>query len=140
MIVSWPAGIKVKGSKTNQIGHVMDFMATFIDVAAAKYPGEYNGNMITPLEGKSLAPLFSGRKIQGHDALFNEHEGSKYVRMQDWKLVVAGPNKKWQLYDLSKDYSELNDLASQYPAKVKELSGMWDKWAAEHHVLPKPSK
>ncbi|WP_285057157.1 arylsulfatase [Pedobacter ginsengisoli] len=140
MIVSWPAGIKAKGSKTAQIGHVMDFMATFIDVAGVKYPREYNGNAITPLEGKSLAPLFAGNKAPGHVALFNEHEGSKYVRVQNWKLVVAGPNKKWQLYDLSRDYSELNDLAAQYPDKVKELSEMWNEWAVKHHVLPKPSK
>jgi len=140
MIVSWPAGMKTKASKTDQVGHVMDFMATFIDVAGAKYPKEYNGNVITPLEGKSLAPLFSGKKVAGHNAFFNEHEGSKYVRQGDWKLVVAGPNKKWQLYNLSKDYSELNDLSAQYPDRVEQMSEMWQDWANKHHVLPKPAK
>lgn len=140
MIVSWPAGIKNKGSKTDHVGHVMDFMATFIDMAGVSYPKEFNGNNITPLEGVSLAGVFSGQKATSHQALFNEHEGSKYVRLADWKLVVAGPNKKWQLYNLATDKSELNDLAAQYPDKVKTLSAMWDDWASKHHVLPKPSK
>jgi arylsulfatase A-like enzyme len=51
---------------------------------------------------------------------------------------VAGPNKKWQLYNLSEDHSELNDISARYPEKVKQMSDMWDEWAARHHVLPKP--
>jgi arylsulfatase A-like enzyme len=64
VIISWPAGLKAKGSKTNHVGHVMDFMATFLEVAGAKYPEKYKGNSITPLEGKSFAPLFSGKSQQ----------------------------------------------------------------------------
>ncbi|WP_256004073.1 arylsulfatase [Pedobacter deserti] len=138
MIVSWPDGIKKKGSKSAQVGHVMDFMATFIDVTGAAYPKEYNGNMITPLAGKSLAPLFKGKKVEGHTVLCNEHEGSKYVRYNNWKLVVAGPDRKWQLYNMTDDPTELNNLASQHPDKVKAMSAMWDEWAKNHHVLPKP--
>ncbi|RZK82636.1 MAG: arylsulfatase [Pedobacter sp.] len=137
MIVSWPKGITQKGTMTDQIGHVMDFMATFIDVAGAKYPTEYNGNQITPLEGKSLAPVFKGKNA-GDRALFNEHEGSKYVRYQNWKLLVAGPDRSWRLFDMNNDRSETKNLASQYPEKVASLSKMWDEWAAKHHVLPKP--
>ncbi len=138
MIVSWPKGIKNKGSKTDQIGHVMDFMATFIEVADAKYPNEYHGNKITPLEGQSLAPIFKGKELAVDRPLFNEHEGSKYVRFQNWKLVVAGADKNWRLFNMNNDKSETNNLAAQYPDKVAALSKLWDDWAIKHHVLPKP--
>ncbi|MFP5079337.1 arylsulfatase [Pedobacter sp. JCM 36344] len=138
MIVSWPKGIKNKGSRTDEIGHVMDFMATCIDVAGAKYPKEFNGNDITPLEGRSLAPVFQGKVLTGERPLFNEHEGSKYVRYQNWKLVVAGPDRSWRLFDMKNDKAEMKNLAAQYPEKVAKLTKMWDEWATKHHVLPKP--
>lgn len=137
MIISWPKGIKNKGTKSDQVGHVMDFMATFVDVAGAKYPKQYQGNEITPLEGNSLSPILKGGKMKGHNALFNEHEGSKYVRYQNWKLVLAGGKKDWQLYDIEHDKSELNDLAAEHPEKVTMLSVMWNDWAQKHHVLKK---
>ncbi|MCH5597370.1 arylsulfatase [Niabella ginsengisoli] len=64
MIVSWPSGIKHKGSiNTSRVGHVMDFMATFIELAGASYPKEYKGNKILPLEGKSFAASLNGKKM-----------------------------------------------------------------------------
>ncbi|HYH56955.1 MAG TPA: arylsulfatase, partial [Anseongella sp.] len=70
MIAFWPRGIKAeKGSVTSQPGHVMDFMATFIDIAGAQYPGSYKGHQITPLQGKSLKPVFEGRQREGHAVL-----------------------------------------------------------------------
>jgi len=138
MIVSWPNGIKKKGSKTEEVGHVMDFMATILDVTGAKYPATFNGNQITPMQGLSLAPVFEGKVRTGHHALFNEHEGSRYVRKDNWKLVMAAPDRKWHLYNLAGDYTELTDLSAQHPDKVKELTAMWNEWAREHRVLPKP--
>jgi arylsulfatase len=76
--------------------------------------------------------------LTGDRPLFNEHEGSKYVRYQNWKLVVAGPDRNWRLFNMANDKSEMNNLAAQHPEKVKQLSGMWDEWALRHHVLPKP--
>jgi len=138
MIVSWPKGIKHPGSKSTRAGHVMDFMATFMEVAGASYPKVYNGNKILPLEGQSFAAVLKGKKDKGHQILYNEHEGSKYVRRDAWKLVMAGGDKKWHLYNMEKDPTELNDLSAQHPDKVKQLTGLWDGWAEKHHVLPKP--
>ncbi|GAA4797427.1 arylsulfatase [Olivibacter ginsenosidimutans] len=140
MLAFWPNGIQNPGTKTDQVGHVMDFMATFIELAGANYPTSYKGNKITPLQGISLVPVFEGNNSVGHEALFNEHEGSKYVRYQNWKLVQAIPDQQWHLYNLADDRTELNDLAGTYPEKVKQLSAMWNQWAKEHHVLPKPGR
>ncbi|MBZ4191950.1 arylsulfatase [Niabella beijingensis] len=136
-IVYWPKGIKNKGGKVDMVGHVMDFMATFIELAGASYPETYNGNQVLPLAGVSFAAALKGGKNRGHDLLFNEHEGSRYVRQNEWKLVMPKGTRKWSLYNMISDAAEINDLAAQYPDKVKDLSGMWDEWAAQHHVLPK---
>ena len=58
MIAHWPKGIKKNvGGMTPEIGHVMDIMATCIDMAGATYPAKYKGNDIIPMAGKSLLPI-----------------------------------------------------------------------------------
>jgi len=138
MLVSWPKGIANKGVKSERVSHVMDFMATFIEVAGATYPQEYNGHQILPLEGQSFVSIFKGEHDKGHKTLFNEHEGSKYVRQDAWKLVMAKGDKTWHLYNMASDPTELNDMAMKHPDKVKLLADMWEDWAGKHHVLPKP--
>ena len=137
MIAFWPKGIRVdKGSLTNQVGHVMDFMATFIDIAGAKYPKTYKNNDITPTQGLSLLPIFKGKTREGHDYLFNEHFGAKYVRSGDWKLVKR-KNEQWHLYNLAEDKTELHNLVEERPEMVKKLDSLWQDWAKTHNVLPK---
>jgi len=140
LVAFWPKGITAKkGSMSGQVGHVMDFMATFTELANAKYPSEYHGNKILPMQGISLAPAFKGKESKGHQVLFNEHFGARYVRSEEWKLV--GRNKeKWHLYRIQDDETELNDLSEQYPQKVQELDSLWKKWANSNNVLPKKSK
>lgn len=138
MLVSWPKGIANKGDRSARVSHVMDFMATFMEVAGATYPKEYAGKSILPLEGQSFVSVLNGENDKGHEILFNEHEGSKYVRQNDWKLVMTKEDEKWHLYNLTNDPTELNDLTIQHPDKVKSLIRMWDNWAKKHHVLPKP--
>lgn len=141
MIAFWPKGIKAaKGSYSNQRGHVMDFMKTFIELAGTKYPSSYNGKKIIATSGVSLVPSFEGKENVGHEALFNEHFGARYARSGNWKLVSLSSDSTWRLFDLSKDKSELNDLAKQRPDKVKELQVLWTNWAKGNQVFPKPPK
>lgn len=141
MIAFWPKGITAnKGGFTKQIGHVMDFMPTFAELAGAEYPKTYNGNEIVPVQGLSLLPVLQGKQREGHEMLFNEHFGAKYARSGDWKLVTRSNHSKdkaWHLYNLKKDPTELNDLASEYPEKVKKLDSLWKNWANSHNVFPK---
>lgn len=137
MIAYWPKGIKVKkGIISNREGHVMDFMATFTQIAQAPYPTVYQGRQITPMQGISLVPAFEDQKGKEHEALFNEHFGAKYVRHAGWKLVARN-NENWHLYRINADETELNDLAGQYPDKVKELEDKWQQWAMANQVFPK---
>ena len=147
-IVSWPQGIdsKLKGSIEDQPGHLIDLMATCIDVAGIQALSEFKGNKIQPLEGISLGPSFKGENLRRKNALYFDHHLNGAVRDGQWKLVRygdSGRNAKlhpWQLYDMEHDRSEQNDLAKQFPEKVKELSAKWEKWAVRARVKPWPWK
>lgn len=140
MIAFWPKGITAKkGSFNNRVGHVMDFMSTFVEVAGAKYPETYKGRSITPTSGLSLAESFTGKQGGGHNELFNEHFGARYARQGDWKITSMG-DTTWHLFNLAADRTETNDLRTQNPEKVKELSALWRTWANTHNVFPKPGR
>ena len=126
-IVRWPAVIKKGGAVTHQVGHIIDVMATCLDVAGAQYPSHYEGRDVTELEGESLLPVFEGRERKGHDAIFWEYMRNKAVRQGKWKLVTVGDNP-WELYDMQTDRTELNDLSAKMPEKVEELAGLYDAW------------
>ncbi|WP_039865979.1 sulfatase-like hydrolase/transferase [Pedobacter sp. BAL39] len=139
LIAFWPNQIKNKGGQTDHVGHVMDFMATFTELAKASYPKEYKGNEITPMQGVSFASTLKNKKGPVHDALFNEHFGARSVRYQGWKLVATAKERNnWHLYHIEEDQSEINDLAAQYPEKVKTMNDLWQQWAETHKVFPKP--
>lgn len=138
LVVHWPQGITVPGTWTDQPGHLIDIMATCLDVASVEYPRTYQGHSITPLEGESLRPIFSGQDRNGHsDGIFWEHEGNRAVRLGKWKLVSrwSRPKRagewggKWELYNIDADRTEMHDLSEEMPAKVAELAGLWQAWA-----------
>ncbi len=139
LIVHWPSHIKDPGTFRRQCGHVIDIMATCVDVAGADYPSEFNGKAITPLEGKSLVPVFGNKKLE-RQAIYWEHEANRAVRAGKWKLVSIYRSDddpgQWELYDMETDRSETKDLAQQYPDRVKELAALWQRYAERADVLP----
>lgn len=138
LIAHWPAGFSAHGEFRQQPGHLVDVMATCVDVSGAKYPAEFQGRPIQPMEGRSLVPAFANQPIQ-RDALFWEHEGNAAVRVGDWKLVRLGRNGPWELYDLKADRTELHDLASTQTNRTAELAAKWEAWAARANVKPYPT-
>ena len=138
LIAHWPSRIKARGKLRHQPGHLVDIMATCVDIAGARYPSEYKGNKIIPMEGRSLVPAFDNKPIE-REALYWEHEGNRAVRKGKWKLVSRHPGG-WELYDLEADRTELNNLAQKYPQKVEQLKAMYESWAARCAVQPWPVK
>jgi len=134
LITHWPARIKARGELHHQPGHLIDIMATCVDVAGAKYPTQYKRYKITPLEGKSLVPAFDNKAIE-REALYWEHEGNRAVRKGKWKLVSKYPGG-WELYDLEADRTELNNLAKEHSEIAKELAAAYDAWAKHSLVVP----
>jgi len=133
-IAQWPAGIKARGKLTGEVGHVIDLMPTFLELAGGSYPARYRSFELKPLAGTSLVPVLQGKKI-GERTLGWEHEGNRAYRVGDWKLVATFKGE-WELYDLSKDRSEVNNLATKYPKRVQEMAAQWQQWADKVGVVP----
>jgi len=144
-IVHWPKGIgsKQRGSVAHTPSHLIDLMATFVDAADAKYPNVFKDEDIQPMEGVSLLPLLTGQSVSRKKPLFFEHHGNKAARQGDWKIVSQyrrdSPDR-WELYNMDKDRTELNDLSNQFPVKKQELLAAWKTWAQRVGVQPWPFK
>ena len=139
LIAHWPKAISRKGELERQPGHLIDLMATCVDLSGASYPREFNGHDITPMEGVSLMPAFQGQPLPTRD-LFWEHEGNRAMREGKWKLVAKYPAGKWELYDMEADRTEMHNLAASDPERLKDLAGKWEAWAKRTHALPWPWK
>jgi len=128
LVVRWPAVIQEGGRTTGQVGHVMDFMATFLDLAGVKYPTEFQGRKPLPLEGKSLLPVFQGRDRKGHEVLCWSLPRHHAIRAGKWKAVKPKNGKTWQLFDLENDGTETSDLANREPERLREMATQFDTW------------
>lgn len=139
-IVSWPGDIpeKNQGSILRQFAYLPDIMATCVDLAETKYPKKYNGNDIYPLQGKSFTSQLRGMDKPIHnEPIFWEHEGNRAVRSGDYKLVMEWDNNRpenWELYNIRKDRTEMNDLSEQMPGQVEKMKKMWYHWAKKSMV------
>lgn len=143
LIVHWPKGIKARNELRHQTGHLIDIMPTCVEVSGASYPATFNGNVILPMEGRSLVPGFA----TDHDperVLIWEHFGNAAIRVGKWKLVrlndkpLGDGTDGWELYDLAEDRSEMKNLAADQPGKVRELAALWQTHARRTLIFPKP--
>jgi arylsulfatase len=135
LIAHWPAGIAAARRNTfeKQPAHLVDIMATAVDLAGARYPGERDGQTIEPMQGTSLRPAFEGKALARAQPIFWEHEGNKAVRDGKWKLVMRH-RQPWQLFDMEADRTEQHDLIEQYPELAAKLEAAWDAWAKRTFV------
>ncbi|QDV26263.1 arylsulfatase [Aureliella helgolandensis] len=131
LIAHWPAtvGPQQRGKFVRQYTYLPDFMATCIELSGAEYPTD-----IPACEGQSFLPLLQGIDQPIHDApIFWEHEGNAAVRWGKWKLVREY-KKPWELYDLSTDRTEMNNLAASNNKKRQKMIDMWEAWATKNQV------
>ncbi|MHC4880013.1 MAG: arylsulfatase [Planctomycetota bacterium] len=131
LIAHWPAGIpkSANGSLTPFTSHLVDLMPTVVELAGTEYPKAIDGRSILPMEGTSLVPaLKAGQTNRGDKPIFWEFAANHAVRDGRWKLV-AERSKDWELYDLSTDRSETQDLAGSQPDRVRRLAARYDAWA-----------
>ncbi len=130
LIARWPAVVKQNNALTHETGHLIDILATCVDVGGAKYPGA----PIQPMEGRSLLPVLQGGSL-GDRKLYWEHMGNRAALEGKWKLVSRYPGK-WELYDLEADRTEMNDLVGKMPEKAAQLMGDYNRWAKRCGVAP----
>ena len=153
-VISWPKVIKDKGGIRDQFHHVIDIMPTILEAAGIPLPEVVDGIKQKPIDGTSMLYTFdkknekaaSTRKTQyfemiGDRAIY--HDGwilSTKVMRVPWDNSGKGNHDPaswpWELYDLRKDWTQSNDLAAQYPEKVKELEKLFYEEAEKNQVMP----
>jgi sulfatase-like protein len=150
MIVSWPAKIKDRGGLRSQFMHVIDIVPTLYEVIGITPPDALNGITQKPIEGVSFAYTFGDAKArERHTTQYFElgsnrglyHDGwmASVISIIPWESVhkdVDPDKQKWELYNIDKDFSQADDLASTNPQKLRELQDLWWAEAAKHDVLP----
>ncbi len=135
-IVNWPERIKEPGI-VHEPTHISDIAATCIEAAGAQYPTELNGNAITPIEGVSFLDAINTGAWKRNLPIYWEHEGSRAVRIENWKLV-AEVDGDWELYDMDEDRTELSNLVEANAPKADEMIALYDVWAERCGVHPWP--
>lgn len=131
-IAYWPKGIAGRGELRHAPGHVIDLVPTLLEVSGGKAP-----ERSPPRPGKSLASLFGpGREIE-REFLWWQHEGNRALRAGNWKIVAAGKDAPWELYDLTSDRSEEKNLAKDRPEKVRGMAALWEKQTAAYAAMAK---
>lgn len=139
-IAHWPKGIKAKrGSISNEMCHVIDIMATCVDITDSNYPDTFKGHSIKQMEGISLRSVFKGKDSQRHKYLGFEHfNEAALISADGWKIVRTSETSPWELYNLDQDRTEMHNIADTYPDKVAELNEAYRQWANRCMVYPNP--
>lgn len=128
LIAKWPGVIRPE-SLTHEIGHVVDFLPTMLDLTGAVYPKTRNGLGVLPFEGVSLLPVLRGENRTTREPLCWYLYGNRAVRDDKWKLVWGSNVRTWSLYNMQKDRTETTDVAAQHPKRVKQMETHWLNWA-----------
>jgi arylsulfatase len=149
MIVHWPVGIsrEQRGSRRGQFVNVSDITPTIYDILGVTPPDVYNGLEQLRVTGHSFASVLADPGAPATNTLqYFEMTGSRALVADQsgrlWKAVCRHipradyDAEPWELYDLSADASECDDLAESHPDKLQELIGLWWVEAAQHGVLP----
>lgn len=133
-IAHWPNGNLLNGKIFEQPFQLTDVLPTLLEALGYEYPKERNGISLPPLVGQSMFNTWKGADIS-NPTLWWEHCGNAALRSGKWKLVRQY-DRPWELYDISLDRSELNDLSAEHPDIVREMSENWERIANQNGVIP----
>ena len=151
MVVFWPSKVKDAGGVRYQFEDVTDVAPTILEAAGLPEPTEVNGVKQQRVDGMSMLATFTSAtapsqrttqyfEMMGNRAIYHDDwMASARSGLLPWVYVGSSENmmqQPWELYDLSKDYSEANDLARQYPDKVKQMQSLFDEEAKKNQVYP----
>jgi arylsulfatase len=153
MVISYPKMIKNKGGMRSQFHHIVDIVPTILDLCGVPQPTRVNGVDQRPMDGVSMAYTFNDSnakstrntqyfEIMGNRALY--HDGwvaATTPFRKPWQVVGGETNDpahdfKWELYHVSDDFSESDNLAEKYPDTLKALQDLFYVEAKKNNVLP----
>lgn len=155
MAMAWPARIKDAGSIRSQFHHVIDIVPTILEATGIDAPIMVNGVAQKPIEGVSMTYTWdktNANAASHRDTQYFEMFGNRAIYHDGWIAATTPPQPpwllglaqmpevvngyNWELYNLSEDYSEANDVAAQYPDKLRELQELFLMQAAKYNVFP----
>ena len=145
-MISWPAGMKARGELRTQYHHAIDIVPTILDCLGLEVPRTIKGHVQSRMDGVSMrysfddAPAASARRTQFFSML-----GSRGIWHDGWKAVTNHPTiagwgdfnaDEWELYHTDVDRSELHNLASEEPDKLREMVNLWFAEAGANDAFP----
>jgi arylsulfatase A-like enzyme len=154
LAISWPGHIKDEGAIRTQFHHVIDIVPTILEAAGIQAPEEVNGIKQKSIEGVSMLYTFDSANANApskRDTQYFEMVGNRAIYHDGWIAPTTPPSPpwelgtgtmppldqyKWELYNITEDYSEYNDLAAKNPDKLKELQALFVTEAAKYQVFP----
>jgi arylsulfatase A-like enzyme len=153
LAISWPARIKDAGGIRGQFHHVIDIVPTILEATGIRSPELVDGIQQKPVEGVSMVYTFdkaNANKATTHKTQYFEMISNRGIYHEGWYANTTPPhgpwllnvpipepeNYKWELYNLTADYSQYKDLAAQMPDKLKEMQARFDQEAEKYQVYP----
>jgi hypothetical protein len=153
LAISWPARIKDVGGIRHQFHHIIDIVPTILEVTGIRAPEMVDGIEQKPIAGVSMAYTFDKANADApttHTTQYFEMVSNRGIYHEGWYANTTPPvppwilnapmpdvnDYKWELYDLTKDYSQFNDLSAQMPDKLKEMQALFLLEAEKFNVLP----
>jgi arylsulfatase len=155
LVISWPAHIKDAGGIRNQFHHVIDIVPTILEVTGIKAPEVVDGIDQAPIEGASMAYTFdkanadapSTRRTQyfemmGERGIYRDGWMASTVPFRaPWDGTAPDPedvvnDAKWELFDLTRDWTQSTDVAAANPEKLKDMQDLFWVEASKYQVLP----
>jgi len=155
MAIAWPARIKDAGGIRNQFHHVIDIVPTILEVTGIPAPAMVDGIGQRPIEGVSMAYTLEKANANApttHRTQYFEMMGVRALYHDGW-IASTTPDRppwvitgavtqnpanayKWELYDLTKDWTQDNDLAASNPAKLRQMQELLWVELAKYQVFP----
>ena len=155
LAISWPGHIKDVGGIRTQFHHVIDIVPTILEAAGIHAPDTVNGIKQKPIEGVSMLYTFDSANVNApskRDTQYFEMVGNRAIYHDGWIAATTPPSPswllgtgkmpdivngyQWELYNITEDYSEYNDLAAKNPDKLRELQTLFLTEAAKYQVFP----
>src|SRR6202050_2648447 len=152
--ISWPGHIKDVGGIRSQVHHMIDIVPTILEATGVNEPATVDGIAQRPIEGVSMAYTFDKANANApskRETQYFEMFANRAIYHQGWVAATTPPappwelgttklpeinDYKWELYNITEDFSQYNDLATTNPGKLKELQALFLTEAAKYNVLP----